>query len=338
MEERDTRGHVGTASPDIVDDADVHLQRLLVKETDKPWLVTFLADLKEYISPPKLPPLDVTSKPVMVKDVWGFSGGKGKQAGLSSVLIHGGVIALAFLISTNKDVQDAVKKSMFDEPIDIAPYVPQAAPKKQQMGGGGGGGDRSPVPASKGKLPKPAPRQFVPPAAGVHTPNPKLVMEPTIIVPSDVQLPNVNMPMWGDPLAKVGPPSNGPGSGGGIGSGSGGGVGPGNGGGFGPGSGGGVGGGVFKVGGGVSSPSLLHKVEPEYSEEARKAKFQGTVMLYVVVDEKGSPRDIRVVRPLGLGLDEKAIEAVQKWRFRPGYLNGKAVAVAATVEVNFRLL
>src|SRR5687768_17433301 len=154
MEERDTRGQVGTASPDIVD-ADVHLQRLLVKETDKPWLVTFFNDLKEYIHPPKLPPLDVTSKPVMVKDVWGFSGGKGKQAGLSSVLIHGGVIALAFLVGTNQDVQDAVKKSMFDEPIDIAPYVPQAAPKKQQMGGGGGGGDRSPLPASKGKLPKP---------------------------------------------------------------------------------------------------------------------------------------------------------------------------------------
>src|SRR5687768_18431329 len=107
MEERDTRGQVGTASPDIVD-ADVHLQRLLVKETDKPWLVTFFNDLKEYIHTPKLPPLDVTSKPVMVKYDWGFIVGKRKQAGLSSVLIHGDVIALALIVRTNQDEQDDV--------------------------------------------------------------------------------------------------------------------------------------------------------------------------------------------------------------------------------------
>ena len=163
-------------------------------------------------------------------------------------------------------------------------------------------------------------------------------MQPTILVPTGVDLPDVDIMAWGDPLGVVGPPSSGPGSGGGIGSGSGGGVGPGKGGGYGPGEGGGIGGGVYKIGGGVTAPTLISKVEPEYSEEARKAKFQGTVVLYVVVDEKGLPRDLRVVRALGLGLDEKAIEAVKKWRFRPGYLNGKAVAVAATIEVNFRLL
>jgi TonB family protein len=95
---------------------------------------------------------------------------------------------------------------------------------------------------------------------------------------------------------------------------------------------------VFRIGGGVTAPKLLKKVEPEYSEEARKAKFQGTVVLRVIVDAEGNPRDIEVSRPLGLGLDEKAIEAVMKWRFSPGYKDGKAVAVRATVEVNFRLL
>jgi periplasmic protein TonB len=123
-----------------------------------------------------------------------------------------------------------------------------------------------------------------------------------------------------------------------MGSGRGGGVGPGSGPGFGPGSGGGMGGGVYKIGGGVSSPSLIFKVEPEYSEEARKAKFQGTVLLYVEVDEKGLPRNIRVIRPLGLGLDQKAIEAVEKWKFSPGKKDGKPVAVQAQIEVNFRLL
>ena len=165
------------------------------------------------------------------------------------------------------------------------------------MGGGGGGGDRSPLPASKGRLPKVAPRQFTPPMAVYNNPNPKLMMEPTIIAPPDVNLPNVNMARIGDPLGKFGPPSNGPGSGGGIGSGSGGGVGSGRGPGFGPGEGGGFGGGAYRIGGGVSAPSVVFKVEPEYSEEARKAKFQGTVLLSIVVDASGKPRDVRVVRP-----------------------------------------
>jgi TonB family protein len=83
---------------------------------------------------------------------------------------------------------------------------------------------------------------------------------------------------------------------------------------------------------------VLHKVEPEYSEEARKAKWQGTVVLELVVDANGHPRDLRVMRALGLGLDQKAIEAVEKWTFKPGMKDGKPVPVIATIEVNFRLL
>jgi TonB family protein len=88
----------------------------------------------------------------------------------------------------------------------------------------------------------------------------------------------------------------------------------------------------------VSAPVPIYKPEPEYSEEARKAKFQGTVVLFIVVDEKGNARDLRVIRPLGLGLDQKAIEAVNKWKFRPGMKDGHPVSVQATIEVNFRLL
>jgi TonB family protein len=106
----------------------------------------------------------------------------------------------------------------------------------------------------------------------------------------------------------------------------------------GPGRGGGFGGGAYRIGGGVSSPIPISRVEPEYSEEARKAKFMGTVVLALIVDERGLPKDVRVVRAVGLGLDEKAIEAVLKWRFRPGYLNGNPVPVHAQIEVNFRLL
>jgi periplasmic protein TonB len=221
----------------------------------------------------------------------------------------------------------------------ISEYQPKArAAKGDTMGGGGGGGDRSPLPASKGQLPKAALRQFVPPVAVANNLDPKLTMEPSIIAPPDVVLPQVNMAQYGDPLAKIGPPSNGPGSGGGIGSGKGGGVGSGDGGGVGAGFGGGIGGGVFRTGGGVSSPILVSKKEPEYSEEARKAKYQGTVLLYVEIDTNGRAQNIRVQRSLGLGLDEKAVEAVKQWKFKPGMKDGKPVIVAATIEVNFRLL
>ena len=106
----------------------------------------------------------------------------------------------------------------------------------------------------------------------------------------------------------------------------------------GAGSGGGIGGGVFRIGGGVSAPRLTYKVEPEYSEEARKAKYQGTVVLAIQVWEDGRAHNIRVIRSLDLGLDEKAIQAVQEWKFVPGKKDGVPVKVRANVEVNFRLL
>jgi protein TonB len=316
-------------------DADLHLERLLAAG-EEPFYRTFWKDLKEFLHPPKLPPLEVTSKPVPVKEIWGFYGGQEKRAGLSSMAIHVGVLGLLFLIGTNKAVQKAVKEQIDLIAPDLSPYKPTV--KKDAMHGGGGGGDRSPTPPSKGKLPRLADKQFVPPMAVVHNPDPKLVMEPTLIIQPDANIPKVNMDVLGDPLAKSGIASNGSGSGGGIGTGPGGGVGSGRGPGYGPGSGGNMGGGAYRIGGGVSPPSVIQKVEPEYSEEARKAKFQGTVILFVVVDEKGNPRDLKVIRPLGLGLDQKAIEAVEKWKFRPGMKDGKPVAVQATIEVNFRLL
>ena len=88
----------------------------------------------------------------------------------------------------------------------------------------------------------------------------------------------------------------------------------------------------------MTAPVVTFKVEPEYSEEARKAKFQGTVLLYIEVNDRGLPQNPRIIRALGMGLDEKAIEAVMKWRFQPGRKDGKPVTVAAQVEVNFRLL
>jgi TonB family protein len=96
--------------------------------------------------------------------------------------------------------------------------------------------------------------------------------------------------------------------------------------------------GAYRIGNGVTPPRLSSKVEPKYSEEARRAGFEGSVVLSVVVDTDGKPRDLRIIRPLGLGLDQKALEAVSQWRFFPGTKDGQAVPVQAQIEVNFRLL
>jgi TonB family protein len=95
---------------------------------------------------------------------------------------------------------------------------------------------------------------------------------------------------------------------------------------------------ALRVGGGVNAPTLVSKVEPQYSEEARAAKLSGTVVLYIEVGTDGRAHNPHVVRSLGLGLDQKAIDAVSQWQFNPGMRNGVPVTVQANVEVNFRLL
>jgi TonB family protein len=95
---------------------------------------------------------------------------------------------------------------------------------------------------------------------------------------------------------------------------------------------------AYRIGGGISAPVPIHKPEPGYTEEARKAQLQGTVILFIVVDENSDPRNLKVIRSLGMGLDRKAMEAVNQWKFRPGMKDGNPVPVQATIEVNFRLL
>ena len=206
-----------------------------------------------------------------------------------------------------------------------------------KLGGGGGGGDRDKVEASAGRLPRAAMQQLAPPAAVIRDPDPALPVEPTVVMPN-IAVAQPNLTQLGDPLGRLdGPPSNGTGFGGGVGSGSGGGVGSGRGPGVGPGFGGGIGGGIFRVGGGVSAPRAIYAPDPEFSEEARKAKHQGTVLLWVVISPDGRVRDMKVVRSLGMGLDQKALETVRTWRFEPAKKDGHPVAVQVNIEVNFRL-
>jgi len=122
-----------------------------------------------------------------------------------------------------------------------------------------------------------------------------------------------------------------------MGNGSGTGIGGGNGNGVGPGSGGNAGGGVMHIGGGISSPVVIHEVDPEFSEEARKAKFAGNVEVYLWVDEAGNPSHVRVVRGVGMGLDERAEEAVRQYKFKPAMRDGKPVKVDLYIDVNFQI-
>lgn len=281
-----------------------------------------------------VPPAEQTILPTLFGEGYGLYGTKPITFVFSfaghTVLLVLVVWSSMFVVSHRKQIQQQVVGIV----TDISPYV--LPPSKTSAGGGGGGGDRDKLQASKGALPKLSDQQITPPAVVVRNENPKLAVEPTVVVPPQIHLPTTG-PV-GDPLSNVlGPPSSGTGSGGGIGSGSGGGVGSGRGPGVGPGYGGGIGGGVYRVGGGVSAPRALYAPDPEYSEEARKAKYQGTVVLWVIVGPDGRPHDIRVQRSVGMGLDEKAIEAVRSWRFEPARKDGQPVAVQINVEVNFRL-
>jgi periplasmic protein TonB len=256
---------------------------------------------------------------VEVATLQGMYGGHATIAGIGSLIIHVAAVALLLLVGSLPPVQKAVNEFVFLFAPDLTPLQP----KPEQSKGGGGSPQRTAE--TKGELPKVAPKSFVPPIRPQD--DPKLALNPTIVAPD---MPNINSPNYGNPLAGIGIPS----AGNGIGTGIGGGRGPG----VGPGTGGGFGGSVYRIGGGVSAPVPVYRPEPEYSEEARKAKWQGAVLLSLVVDENGVPQDIKVIRSLGLGLDQKAIEAVQKWRFKPGQKDGKAVPVSANIEVNFRLL
>lgn len=260
------------------------------------------------------------------------------RSGLFSLTFHVAGVLLLIATATSPKVQDSARKAMNLVAPLIEPYIPSVSRLRNHGGGGGGGGDRSALPASKGRLPRVAPRQFTPPVAVIHNEQPRLVMEPTIVVDPGIALPQVSLAVYGDPLGAPGPPSNGRGSGGGIGDGAGGGVGSGAGPGYGPGSGGGAGGGIRGGHGGITRATLLWSCEPDYTDDARKARLQGMVVLLIDVDAGGHVINVRFQKRLGLGLDEKAAEAVRKWRFRPAYQDGRPVASPALVEMTFHLL
>lgn len=205
------------------------------------------------------------------------------------------------------------------------PFIPENA------SGGGGGGTHDKLPASKGAPPAMnRDEQITPPEVVLANPNPQLPMPPSVLTITTVKPPQLAL---GDPLSRAVPPSNGIGGPGGIGDKCCNGVGDHTGTGVGDNE------GNNYVPGreGVTQPRVLYDPDPEYSEEARRAKFQGAVILALVVGADGKPHNVKVQKSAGMGLDERAVAAVNQWRFQPSTLDGHPVAVRISVEVTFRL-
>ncbi|GGH11825.1 hypothetical protein GCM10011586_30750 [Silvibacterium dinghuense] len=303
-------------------------------QTEPVWK-TLLGSIQDLLFPKKLPPLELTSKPVAVADRMAV---KRDPVSTGIAIVLHLLILLALFYAWRQWKTRPIQKKEVATTVDVKPFIPMTVKMNQSMGGGGGGGAHEVVEASKGHLPKIAKTQTVPPQI-IRNDHPKLAVEPTIVMPQQVKLPdNPNMPNIGLPNSpQVALASQGSGSGSGFGSGHGGGIGSGSGGGVGPGQGGGYGGGVMHPGGGVSAPQLVYSVDPEFSDEARRAKYQGICLVSLIVDPQGNPQQIRVIRPLGMGLDEKAIEAVKQYKFKPAYYQGHPVAVQVNIEVNFRI-
>lgn len=222
---------------------------------------------------------------------------------------------------------------------EMSEYARRLPPGTDVARGGGGGGKRSAIPVTRGRAPKFTTIQLAPPSRP-HDTNSSLFAEASLLGDPALQFPSPNLDRYGDPLAGLITDSDGPGRGGGMGNGNGTGDGSGTGPGLGPGRDGGAGGDTFRAGrNGVGFPVCVYCPDAKYSEAARKAKFQGVVLLQVVISPDGRATRIQVVSGPGLGLDEEAVEAVKTWRFKPA-LGPNRIPVAAqiAVEVQFRLL
>lgn len=223
-----------------------------------------------------------------------------EERGLSAVassLLHGALLAL-LIWSTSGAVNMAAKA-----PREHLVFLAGPGP-----GGGGGGGGRAPrTPVTRIERPRPQPSQSFEPE-----PQPlpsRALISPIALVAGDSK-----------PLAPE-PDGSGPG------------VGPG----VDDGTGGGAGGGPYRPGSGVEPPRLLREVKAQYTEDARTRGVTGDVVLEIVIRSDGSVGDVKVLRGLGFGLNDRAVAAVRNWKFSPARRQGTPVDVIVEVEVEFSL-
>lgn len=276
--------------------------------------------------------------------------------------LHAAAVAIFLLVSSLGLLKaDDTETEIEDKEPPRLVFLMQKGPG----GGGGGGGNamRLPTPPAKAKAPAPKkvsspvppPRPYRPPPRPVTRdvpPPPPAPVQPVPVREAPVQpkpLPVVVapvVPVAADSVDQAGllnarpappSPSQGPGIGGGAGTGQGTGLGEGDGSGIGPGSGGGTGGGPYRPGSGISPPQLQREVKPTYTDEGRRRGIEGDVVMEIVVRRDGSVGEVRLVRTLGAGLDQRAIAAVKQWRFSPARRQGAPVDILVEVAVGFAL-
>ena len=254
--------------------------------------------------------------------------------GLHLVILTG--LAVLPSATSPSSVERRPQSDVMPAAVSRLVFLPQPGPG----GGGGGGGNRRHDPIARAQA-LGRDRVTVPAARRRIVSAPAATSAP----------PGQRLELAAQPLAfgttfqaglpegrSLGTTSQGPGSGGGVGDGVGPGIGSGRGSGFGSGSGGGAGGGVYRLGAGVTPPTVILQVQPTYTSEAMRTRLQGAVVLQVVVRRNGIPTDVRVVRSLDPGgLDEQAMVAVRQWRFNPGRSGGVPVDVWVTVIVDFAI-
>jgi TonB family protein len=278
-------------------------------------------------------PMRAHARPIFTADPLAFK--RDKMSSVISLVVHVVVIALVLALALNTRRIVAIQPATIVTPVNFDLSIPPLIlPVAKLAGGGGGGGAHAVAEAIKGQLPTIVKLQAMSSQA-IRIEQPKLAIEPTM----QVKMPeSSNLPAFGVAHSQqISLASQGRGGGSGLGQGLGGGIGVGRGNGAGPGSGGGYGGGLMNVGGGVAAPEVIHSVEPEFTEDARRANFQGSVSIRLIVDSQGNPQDVQLVRHLGMGLDEKAIEAVRQYKFKPAMYQGHPVSVQIVIDIDFHL-
>lgn len=247
----------------------------------------------------------------------------------TATVVNGGIITLAILLGL-RVTGHPFPPTPHGDTIHIGDF-PLFAPHLASDGGRGSGAN-DPVAPIEGRTPPYSAAPIAPPMTPLIQ-QPRLPAESAIAIrlPDDSSMPNIGV----HNSINVTRASNGPGTDGGMGTGKNGDYGPGNGnGGWGPGN----GSTIYAPGqAGLILPTLIFAPQAEFSDEARRKKYQGVCMVALIVDTHGNPQDLRVIRALGMGLDEKALEVIRKYKFKPGTKDGKPVPVRITVRIDFNL-
>jgi protein TonB len=283
----------------------------------------FRQNLRELFSAPKMP-----AGGEHVPDIWSKNPQFTRVKALS-VAIHAAALALIIgPMMMEFRVPSVAKQGESPISISLSKYNLVAPPAKKS--GSGGGGQHDNAPATRGQLPQFARMQLAAPKAHPLE-NPTIAMRPTVLADSPAP-PNIVANSWGNPLSSVLSESMGDGSGNSVGEGNGDGFGRGDKYGYGD-------SGVPAGTRGYGNPACLYCPNAQFSDAAVKAKYQGVVLVAALITPDGRATDVRVVKGLGLGLDENAVAAVRTWRFRPATgPDGRPAAVLQTIEVEFRLI